>query len=147
MLFVSLAEVDGDDGVIPALTEAAGITLAADHGKPGSPEAEARLFKALSDRDVLVVFDNCEHLLDPVAALVDEILDRCPLIRVLTTTRESLGVADERVWRVPAPDDDTAVALPGACPSNHSASAGRLRISRRPPSHRPKQGAFDVASL
>ncbi len=35
----------------------------------------------------------------------------------------------------------------GACPSNHSASSGQLRISRRPPSHRPKQGAFDVTSL
>ena len=67
--------------------------------------------RALQQRDVLIVLDNCEHLLDAVAAVVDEILDGCPGVRILATSRESLSVTGERVWRVPMLDDDTALAL------------------------------------
>ena len=63
----------------------------------------------LRDRECLVVLDNCEHLLDACAELVDELIEACPEITVLATSRESLGLDDERAWRAPSlslPGDD-----------------------------------------
>jgi len=56
----------------------------------------------LGERDTLVVLDNCEHLLDPVAVLVDTLLRRCPGLTVVATSREPLGVPGETAWRVPS---------------------------------------------
>jgi non-specific serine/threonine protein kinase len=50
----------------------------------------------------LVVLDNCEHLLDSCATLVQRLLEGCPGVRVMATSREPLGVAGEMVWRVPS---------------------------------------------
>lgn len=50
----------------------------------------------------LLVLDNAEHVLEPVAALVARLLSRCPDLRVLVTSREPLGLAGETVWRVPS---------------------------------------------
>src|SRR3954464_574602 len=49
----------------------------------------------------LVVLDNCEHLIGACAQLVDELLDACPQLRVLATSREPLGVVGESVRPVP----------------------------------------------
>jgi predicted ATPase/DNA-binding CsgD family transcriptional regulator len=51
--------------------------------------------------DLLVVLDNCEHLVDGVAVLVEVLLGRCPNLRVLATSREPLGVAGEVTWWTP----------------------------------------------
>ena len=59
----------------------------------------------------LLVFDNCEHVLDAAADLVDAILAQSATVRILATSREGLGVADEQVWRVRSLDVDTAVDL------------------------------------
>ncbi|HMF82274.1 MAG TPA: NB-ARC domain-containing protein [Acidimicrobiia bacterium] len=56
----------------------------------------------LAQRRVLVLLDNCEHLLDACAALVDALLARCLDVRVLATSREPLGVEGEQVFRVPS---------------------------------------------
>jgi predicted ATPase/DNA-binding XRE family transcriptional regulator/Tfp pilus assembly protein PilF len=53
-------------------------------------------------RDVLLVLDNCEHLVDACAHLVDSLLHGCPRVRVLVTSRELLGVPGETLWRVPS---------------------------------------------
>jgi predicted ATPase/DNA-binding CsgD family transcriptional regulator len=50
----------------------------------------------------LVVLDNCEHLLGPVAALVDTLLRRCSPLSIVATSREPLGVPGETGWRVPS---------------------------------------------
>ena len=50
---------------------------------------------------MLLVFDNCEHVLDAVAPLVDEMLRKCPGVRILATSRGSLDVPGEVTWRVP----------------------------------------------
>ncbi len=55
----------------------------------------------LSDRRLLLILDNCEHVLDPAADLADRILARCPDVSVLATSRERLGVDGEQVWPVP----------------------------------------------
>ncbi|HEX9985515.1 MAG TPA: BTAD domain-containing putative transcriptional regulator [Thermoanaerobaculia bacterium] len=59
------------------------------------------LVEALGDRELLLVFDNCEHLIDACAATAAALLPRCPRLRILATSREPLGVAGERVWPVP----------------------------------------------
>lgn len=65
----------------------------------------------LGDRQALVYVDNCEHLVDACAQLIAALLARCPGLRILTSSREALGVAGERVYAVPAMSADDAVAL------------------------------------
>ncbi len=55
----------------------------------------------LKGREMLLVFDNCEHVLDAVAPLVEQLLQRCPNVRLLATSRGPLGVPGEFTWRVP----------------------------------------------
>jgi non-specific serine/threonine protein kinase len=56
----------------------------------------------LRARRLLLVLDNCEHLLDACARLVDDVLRACPDVHVLTTSREPLGITGETAWRVPS---------------------------------------------
>jgi predicted ATPase len=66
---------------------------------------------ALEDRVRLLLLDNCEHVLDAAADLVDAILAQSTTVKILATSRESLGIADEQTWRVRSLDVDTAVHL------------------------------------
>jgi predicted ATPase/DNA-binding SARP family transcriptional activator len=59
------------------------------------------LVDALAGKETLLVLDNCEHLVDSTAELVDQMLDRCPGLTVLATSREALAVPGETVWLVP----------------------------------------------
>jgi predicted ATPase/DNA-binding CsgD family transcriptional regulator len=68
---------------------------------PGQPLIES-LAASLSAKRLLLVLDNCEHLLPACAALVEHLLRACPLVRVLATSREALAIAGETAWRVPS---------------------------------------------
>ncbi|MEW2412478.1 BTAD domain-containing putative transcriptional regulator [Streptomyces sp. NPDC046866] len=70
-----------------------------------------RLIAALSDRALLLVLDNCEHLVDEAAALAARLLAACPRLRVLATSREPLGVIGEHVHQVRPLDEAAAVRL------------------------------------
>jgi predicted ATPase/DNA-binding SARP family transcriptional activator len=75
-----------------------------------------RLVEALGDRRLLLVVDNCEHLVAAAAALVDHLLARCPGLSVLATSREPLGIAGEVLYpvgplAVPAGEVSPAEAL------------------------------------
>jgi len=63
------------------------------------------------DRRALLLFDNCEHLLDAVAVVVQAITASCPTVTILATSREPLGVAGETVVRVPSLDVHFATEL------------------------------------
>jgi predicted ATPase len=67
--------------------------------RPPEPLAET-LAEVLRDRELLLVLDNCEHLLEATAQLVDALLDACPHLRVLATSREPLGIGGETLWQV-----------------------------------------------
>jgi class 3 adenylate cyclase len=70
------------------------------------------LIRFVADRRMLVVLDNCEHLLDAVAALTIALLSACPGLTLLATSREPIGVGGEVTWRVPSLSvDDEAVEL------------------------------------
>jgi predicted ATPase len=76
------------------------------------------LIEFLGAKQMLLVFDNCEHLLDPVAALVDRVERSCPRIVVLVTSREGLAVDGEQILAVPSlavPERDTDVELVARC--------------------------------
>ncbi len=66
------------------------------------------LLDALSDKEMLVILDNCEHLIDATARLAESLLDSCPRLRVLATSREPLGVIGELSWFV------SSLSAPGA---------------------------------
>ncbi len=62
----------------------------------------ATLLDALRSRDMVLVLDNCEHLIDACAQLAQTLLGACPRLRILATSREALGVAGETTWLVPS---------------------------------------------
>ncbi len=62
----------------------------------------ASILDALRTRELVLVLDNCEHLVEPVGALAEGLLRDCPGVRVLATSREALGVAGEQVWPLSA---------------------------------------------
>jgi predicted ATPase/transcriptional regulator with XRE-family HTH domain len=72
------------------------------------------LAAAVADRTMLLVLDNCEHLLQASAVLVDALLRACPNLQILATSREPFGIAGEVAWRVPSlvvPDPEHAVSV------------------------------------
>ena len=79
---------------------------AGDAAQPGRPALEA-LLDALAPQDVLIVLDNCEHLIGGCAKTAEAILRRCPRVRLLATSREPLGIGGETIYRVPS------LSLPG----------------------------------
>ena len=118
--WVELASLD-DPVLLPAaVAEAAGRSE-----ELRTSDAEA-LVRILGGRPRLIVLDNCEHLVDACAALVDVLVRQCPELRVLATSREPLAVQGERSWLVPAmslPSADTLEGLEGS-------EAARLFVER-----------------
>ncbi|GAA1683117.1 BTAD domain-containing putative transcriptional regulator [Fodinicola feengrottensis] len=70
-----------------------------------------RLAAALRERELLLVLDNCEHVIDEAAELVDAVLRAAPGVRVLATSREPLALPGEVVWNVPPLENASAVRL------------------------------------
>jgi predicted ATPase/class 3 adenylate cyclase/DNA-binding CsgD family transcriptional regulator len=104
--YVDLAPITDPD-LVP-------ITMARALGLPEQPGRSTvdTLRRFVADRQMLVVLDNCEHLLDASAALVLALLETCPRLTLLTTSREPIGVAGELSWRVPSlPLADKAIEL------------------------------------
>ncbi len=66
----------------------------------GEATAEVALIKMLHGRQLLLIIDNAEHLSDPVIRLLGQVLGRCPLVSVLVTSRNSLGLPGEIVFRL-----------------------------------------------
>jgi predicted ATPase len=86
--------------VLPSVAAALGI-----RDKGGAQDVNAltrRLVARLADGAPLLVLDNCEHLLDATAAVVQMLLQRCPGLRVLATSQQRLGLPGEVAWRVPS---------------------------------------------
>src|SRR5271154_7415659 len=104
--YVDLAPIT-DPGLVP-------VTMARALGLPDQPGRSTMdtLTRFVADRHMLVVLDNCEHLLDASAALVEALLGAAPRLTLLATSREPIGVAGELSWRVPSlPLADKAIEL------------------------------------
>jgi predicted ATPase/class 3 adenylate cyclase len=98
---VELAAVSDENAVASAISEALGIA-----GQPGRAVLEA-LLDALAPQDVLIVLDNCEHLIGACAKTADVILRRCSRVHLLATSREPLGIGGETIYQLPP------LSLPG----------------------------------
>ena len=108
--FFDLAAVTDPAAVPDAVAAVLGITQ-----QPGKSVTES-VAAALEGRVRLLVFDNCEHVHDAAADLVEAILAHSATVKVLATSREGLGVADEQLWPVPSLEvgagiDSAAVSL------------------------------------
>ena len=108
--FFELAAVADPAAVPDAVAAVLGITQQPDKSVSESMAA------ALEGRVRLLVLDNCEHVLDAAADLIEAILAASATVTILATSREGLGIADEQLWPVPSLDvgtgvDSAAVAL------------------------------------
>jgi predicted ATPase len=103
--FFDLAAVTDPAAVPDAVAAVLGITQQPDKTMGQSVAA------ALEGRVRLLVLDNCEHVLDAVADLVEAILTHSATVTILATSREGLGVVDEQLWPVPSLELDAAVDL------------------------------------
>jgi predicted ATPase/DNA-binding SARP family transcriptional activator len=74
-------------------------------------DALTRVRQHLEGKDMLLVLDNCEHLVDAAARIADELLGACEGLRILATSREALRVTGEAVWPVPPLDEADASEL------------------------------------
>ncbi|GAA1971185.1 ATP-binding protein [Amycolatopsis minnesotensis] len=113
--FADLSTVD-ESGVVHAVLAAVGARDSGLLPGRGAPEAETALVSALADGGPLLVLDNCEHVVDATARLAKLILTRCPRARLLTTSREALGITGESLHvlpplPVPSPGAERAEAL------------------------------------
>jgi predicted ATPase/DNA-binding SARP family transcriptional activator len=96
---VELAHVGDPEGV------AAAIGSALDLPDPN------RLAEMIGERDLLILLDNCEHVIATAAEVAEDLLRRCPGLRLLATSREGLRVGGETIWPVPPLATDDAVQL------------------------------------
>jgi predicted ATPase/DNA-binding CsgD family transcriptional regulator len=77
---------------------------------PPRPLAET-LTESLADMELLLVLDNCEHLVEAAADLVGRVVTACPAVRIVVTSRVPLGLPGERVWQLGPLGRDAAVEL------------------------------------
>ena len=107
--FVELAPLAEPAHVVHAIAEVLGVDE-----QPGRPVSDV-LVAVLEGRDLLLVLDNCEHLVGACAELTQKLLRACAGLRILATSRERLGVDGEVRWLVPS------LALPS--PREHAAGS------------------------
>jgi predicted ATPase len=101
--FFELAAVTDPAAVPDAVASVLGITQ-----QPGKSVSES-VAAALEGRTRLLVFDNCEHVLDAATDLVEAVLAESTTVRILATSREGLGIAHEQLWLVPSLDVGTGI--------------------------------------
>lgn len=102
--FVDLASASAGGDVVAAFMSGMSMTAV------GGDAPIAHASSAIGDREPLLIVDNCEHVLADVAAITDELLGACDGLRILATSRQPLGLGEERVWWVPPLDTSSTTA-------------------------------------
>jgi predicted ATPase len=113
---VELAQISDPEQVLPTLARAIGA-----RDEPGRPPLDA-VTDYLRTKRLLLLLDNCEHLITVVAELTERLLAAAPTLSVMATSREALGVAGERVFQVPS----LAVPVHAAADPGHETDQGWL---------------------
>src|SRR6266508_236709 len=98
VFFVALAQLDDPNLIAPATAQALGYVGAK------NISTTDQLKEGIGDKHLLLVLDNCEHLIDAVASLASDILSACSRLKILATSRESLRIPGEWLYAVPAFD-------------------------------------------
>ncbi len=132
--FVELAAVKNPDDVIETIAAALSI-----QPRPGIPVFNG-VTDFLKEKSLLLVLDNCEHLLAAASRFAEDAVERAPGLRILATSRESLGVRGERVLTVPPLQLPTPTELPEQALNSESV---RLFVERASDSN----SLFDAHSV
>lgn len=103
VFFADLSSIDDSDAVLHAVAESLGAS--------GEIKTEPALARYLCGKTLLLLLDNCEHVLRGCAALIEPLLQHARSVRILATSREALGIAGERVWNVAPLECGEAVQL------------------------------------
>ena len=107
--FVDLAPATNEDAVVRAVASAIALSLVLDGGRH---DPASQVGHAVADRGpVLLVFDNCEQVVAPAAALAARICELAPDLRILATSRESLRLAGERILEIGPLSREEAIEL------------------------------------
>jgi predicted ATPase/DNA-binding XRE family transcriptional regulator len=96
VFFVALAPLDNPALIVVTVAQALGYVSAQ------NISIDEQLKAGIGDKRMLIVLDNCEHLIEEVASLTSDLLSTCPRLKILTTSRESLRVLGEWLYPVPA---------------------------------------------
>ncbi|MBO0689378.1 MAG: winged helix-turn-helix domain-containing protein [Candidatus Dormibacteraeota bacterium] len=124
---VDLAPIRPGDELAQVALAAIGLREVALPGGGSGGDSMDRLVAAVRERRILLILDNCEHVIDAAAAFADRLLGECRRLRLLATSREPLGITGEALWQV----EPLALPAEGARPSDvASAPAVRLLLDR-----------------
>jgi predicted ATPase/class 3 adenylate cyclase len=93
---IELAPLSNEAQIIPALAQVFGL-----QELPFNPLANLVL-DYLRDKKILLILDNCEHLIEACARLADNLLHQCAGLKILASSREALGIAGEVAYRIPS---------------------------------------------
>jgi len=94
--FIELAPLSSGEYIASTVAQAFGVAL------PTEGEPLDNLARVLKGKRALIVFDNCEHLVEPAARVVSAILRGCPQVRILASSRQGLGIEGEATYRMPS---------------------------------------------
>jgi diguanylate cyclase (GGDEF)-like protein len=103
--FADFARVTDSDQIATTIAAAIGFEL-----PPGRDPLET-LITMLKPQHMLLVLDNCEHVIEGAARLTAAIVGKCPQVRIIATSREPLGIEGESVYRLDTLDDASALEL------------------------------------
>ncbi|MCF7551290.1 BTAD domain-containing putative transcriptional regulator [Pseudonocardia sp. WMMC193] len=109
--FAELAPLGGGEQIAPTVLAAVGSPELVLQQEPKQEDAVERLVAAIGRRALTLVLDNCEHLVEAAARLASTLLQRCPAVCILATSREPLGVPGERLHAVGALNPAAAAQL------------------------------------
>lgn len=138
---VELAAIGADGDVAQATLAALGLRDGL-LGDTPSAEPTDRVIAAIREREVLLILDNCEHVIESAAAFAHRVLGECRRLRILATSREPLGITGEALWHV----------VPLAFPDRHAdpreiESSPAVRLLRDRASAVRKDFVADEATL
>jgi predicted ATPase/class 3 adenylate cyclase len=102
--FVELAPLSSGDSVPATIAHTVGVTL-------GDGDPITQLVAALKSKRMLIVFDNCEHLVEAAARVVSALMSGCPQIKIIASSRQALGITGEATFRMPSLPEPSALAL------------------------------------
>jgi predicted ATPase/class 3 adenylate cyclase len=102
---IELAPLSDETQIIPALAQAFGL-----QELPFNP-LKNLVMDYLRDKKLLLILDNCEHLIAACAKLADELLHQCAGLKILASSREALGIAGEVAYRTPSLADSESTSL------------------------------------
>lgn len=111
--FIELASLQDGTFIVGLIASALDVRL------PDANETAESLARAVKARRVLLIFDSCEHLIAQVTETARVLLQQCPQLKIVATTRERLGITGEVVWRLP----------PLAVPDANCATIAEARLS------------------